>query len=151
VELPPVKMIRVLRVMKVLPIISKLAGLNRLVESIAFCIKPMSEAFFIMFVVTLVYCVFAVHFFGTKNPEYFANLSTALLSLHQVVTGDSWSSGITRSLMETDELGIPRTDPSVAFFFVSYMLIGNVLLLNVRLHPIRKRAAAECKSLRTST
>ena len=130
ITLPPVKMIRVIRVLKVLPMIQQLAGLNRLVQSIGFCIKPMSQAFGIMFVVTLLYCVFAVHFFKERVPEYFADLSTALLSLHQVVTGDSWSSGITRSIFTPDENGVIRTDPAVALFFISYILVGNVLLLN---------------------
>jgi hypothetical protein len=42
-----------------------------------------------MFVITLIYCVLAVHLFGLRNPEYFGNLSAALLSLHQVVIGVS--------------------------------------------------------------
>ena len=42
-----------------------------------------------MFVITLIYCVLAVHLFGRRNPEFFGNLSAALLSLHQVVIGVS--------------------------------------------------------------
>ena len=39
--------------------------------------------------------VLAVHMFGDQSPEYFADLKTALFSFQQIVTGDSWSSGIT--------------------------------------------------------
>ena len=45
------------------------------------------QAFLIMFVITLIYCVLAVHLFKEKNPEFFGSLSAALLSLHQVVIG----------------------------------------------------------------
>ena len=47
-----------------------------------------------------------------------------ILLLAQVVMGDSWSSGITRSLFVDDQLGVPQTDPSVALFFISYVLFG---------------------------
>ena len=51
----------------------------------------------------------------------------ACLGVHvQVVTGDSWASGITRSLYPPDE-----TDHAVAFFFVSYVLIGGTVLINI--------------------
>lgn len=51
----------------------------------------------------------------------------ACLGLHvQVVSGDSWASAITRSLYPPDE-----TDHAVAFFFVSYVLIGGTVLINI--------------------
>ena len=85
----------------------------------------------ILFVITLLYCVLGVHLFSHRSPEYFKDLSTALFSLHQVVMGDSWSSGIARSLFLPDEDGVKKTDPAIALYFVTYILIGNVLLLNV--------------------
>jgi small-conductance mechanosensitive channel len=50
-----------------------------------------------------------------------------------VLSGDGWSD-LARSLFardETDETGVRKTDSSVAFFFVSYMLINSIMLLNV--------------------
>ena len=38
--------------------------------------------------------------------------------------GDSWSSAITRSLFHKNEEGITETNPGVALFFISYILIG---------------------------
>jgi hypothetical protein len=51
--------------------------------------------------------------------------------MHQVVTGDSWASGVVRSLFDTNEEGVVVTDANIALFFVSYFIISNVLLLNV--------------------
>ena len=78
-----------LQVMKQIPWLWKL---NRLVTSIGFCLVPMMQAYGILLVVTLVYAVLGVHLFGKQAPEYFADLSTALMTLHQAVTGDSWGS-----------------------------------------------------------
>ena len=44
----------------------------------------------------------------------------------QVLSGDSWASAVARSIFAPD-----RTDADVAFFFVSYILIAAVMLLNV--------------------
>ena len=44
----------------------------------------------------------------------------------QVLTGDSWASGVARSLFKEG-----RTEPDVAFFFVSYILLAAVMLMNV--------------------
>ena len=71
-----------------------------------------------------------MHLFGSKSPEYFKDLKTALFSMHQVVTGDSWASGIVRSLFDANEEGVVMTDANIALFFVSYFIISNVLLLN---------------------
>ena len=122
---------RILRVLKVLPMIKKLASLWRLVQSIGSCLLPMAQAFFILFVITLLYSVLGVHLFSHRNPEFFRDLSTALFTLHQVVTGDSWSLAVARSLYLPGDNGVKKTDPAIAFFFVSYVLIGNILLLNV--------------------
>ena len=47
----------------------------------------MLQAFAILIVVTLLYSVLSVHLWGDERPEYFADLKTALLTFHQVVTG----------------------------------------------------------------
>ena len=44
----------------------------------------------------------------------------------QVLSGDSWASGVARSIFEPNQ-----TDADVALFFVSFILIGSVMLLNV--------------------
>ena len=50
----------------------------------------------------------------------------------QVVSGDSWASAISRGLLnELDSDGNAKTDPLVAFFFVSYFLVASIVLLNV--------------------
>ena len=46
--------------------------------------------------------------------------------MFQVLTGDSWASGVARGTFLGQE-----TEPDVAFFFVSYILVGTVMLLNV--------------------
>jgi hypothetical protein len=84
----PVKQIRIVKVTKIFRHIKELAALNRLVNSIGFCVIPMSMAFMILLMVTLVYSIIAVHFFGQRSPMYFVDLKTALLSMMRISSGD---------------------------------------------------------------
>jgi len=45
----------------------------------------------------------------------------ALARVLQVLTGDSWASGVARSIFQPG-----KTDAGIAFFFVSYILIASV-------------------------
>jgi len=46
--------------------------------------------------------------------------------MFQVLSGDSWASGVSRGLFEEG-----KTDPQIAFFFISFFLINSVMMLNV--------------------
>lgn len=46
--------------------------------------------------------------------------------LCQILSGDSWASSITRGIFQGE-----KTEPDVALFFVSYVLIASIMLLNV--------------------
>jgi hypothetical protein len=153
---PPVKQIRIIKVTKIFRHIKHLAALNRLVNSIGFCVIPMSMAFMILLVVTLVYSILGVYLFGARSPVYFNDLKSALLAMMRVSTGDysliyelfdvshfdkngnPCIEGRRKSAGGSDTgddsqafCGIVITDPAIAFFFVTYILMANVLLLNV--------------------
>jgi hypothetical protein len=54
--------------------------------------------------------------------------------MFQVLSGDGWASDIARPLFTKKEAhGIVSyaTDTSVAFYFVSYILINSIMMLNV--------------------
>ena len=49
----------------------------------------------------------------------------------QVVSGDSWASGVSRDMFVLDDTNTKKTDTGVAFFFVSYLCLCSIVLLNV--------------------
>jgi hypothetical protein len=68
-----------------------------------------------------------------ETGMYVSSSSSYACIFLQVLSGDGWSD-LARSLFardETDETSARRTDGNVAFFFVSYMLINSIMLLNV--------------------
>jgi hypothetical protein len=82
----------------------------------------------ILFTVTLIYSVLGVSFFAEISRAKFLDLKTALFTMNGVSTGDL---SVAYELFETDKDGVPVTNALIAFFFITYILIGTVLLLNV--------------------
>eukprot|EP00930_Biecheleria_cincta_P103889 TRINITY_DN95_c0_g1_i1.p1 TRINITY_DN95_c0_g1~~TRINITY_DN95_c0_g1_i1.p1 ORF type:complete len:536 (-),score=147.76 TRINITY_DN95_c0_g1_i1:68-1675(-) len=60
--------------------------------------------------------------------EYFDNFGKSLYTMFQVITGDSWSEVIARPLLMCNSV----VDAfGVAFFFVSFVIVNGVVLINV--------------------
>ena len=59
----------------------------------------------------------------TFGHEYFGNFFKSLYTLFQVLTGDSWSEAIGRPLLELS--------PITALYFISFVLIVGIVLVNV--------------------
>lgn len=60
---------------------------------------------------------------ATFGKIYFGNFMRSLYTLFQVLTGDSWSEAIGRPLMELE--------PWSASYFISFILVNGVVLINV--------------------
>jgi voltage-gated sodium channel len=132
-ELPNAKLLRLLRLGRAVKLFKTLKELNRLITSVSKAVLPVCNAFLILFIIAAIYAILGTNFFGEQSPEFFLNFKTSLFTMFQVLSGDGWSD-LARSLFahdETDTTGIRKTDSSVAFFFVSYMLINSIMLLNV--------------------
>jgi voltage-gated sodium channel len=132
-ELPNAKLLRLLRLGRAVKLFKTLKELNRLITSVSKAVVPVCNAFLILFIIAAIYAILGTNFFGEQSPEFFLNFKTSLFTMFQVLSGDGWSD-LARSLFardETDTTGIRKTDSSVAFFFVSYMLINSIMLLNV--------------------
>ena len=50
--------------------------------------------------VTAIYAIFGTHYFRDESPKYFLNFKTSMFSMFQVVTGDSWASGVSIHVQE---------------------------------------------------
>jgi voltage-gated sodium channel len=67
--------------------------------------------------------VMATKLFGAAFPEWFGDLGKTFFTLFQIMTLDSWSSGITRPIM--------KEFPYAAAFFIPYILIATFVMLNL--------------------
>ena len=90
-------------------------------------VVPVASSLVLMLLITAVYALFATQIFSSQSPEYFRDFSASFFSMLQMATGDSWASGITRSIVETDG----EVSKSAIAFFSSYMIINATVLMNV--------------------
>ena len=139
----PLRAIRVLRAVKLL---KQMGSLRVIVQAMMASVIPVANSFILLGLIIVIYTTVAVSFFGGKkcahthgrqgetsfcqdeepNP-HFHKFSVALLSMFQVVTGDSWAADIMKSTMPDDG----TIDVTSAIFFVSFMLIGHLVLINI--------------------
>jgi voltage-gated sodium channel len=132
--------IRVLRAVKLL----KIGPLRVIVQAMLSSVIPVANSFVLLGLIVTIYTTMAVNFFGgircaeedgrrglcdapgqEPNP-YFYKFSVALLSMFQVMTGDAWATEVMKSTMPEGTL-----DPTAVIFFVSFMLVGNLVLINI--------------------
>merc|ERR1719160_781785 len=80
------------RVVKLL----RLKQLKIIVVGVMRSITGVSYAFVLLTIVMGIWSIMGVDFFGEHWPDEFGNFSLAMLTMTQIMSFDSWSSGITR-------------------------------------------------------
>eukprot|EP00960_Hanusia_phi_P058911 764013-Hanusia_phi.AAC.1 len=128
--MPMLKPLRLVRVFRVARLFRKLRSLNRIITALVSALIPVANSMVILLLVTSIWSALGTHLFHERSPEYFGNFTSALFTMIQVMTGDSWASAVSRSLLDDGTVTTSR-DMWVATFFVSYALLAGVFLINV--------------------
>ena len=97
----------------------------------------------LLFLLFYIYGTMAVFFYGDNDPIHFRNLQTSILSLFRVVTLEDWTDVMYINMYGSDEYGYSTKDLEnwtpvssaspigAAIFFVSFVLIGTMIVLNL--------------------
>lgn len=153
VPLPgPMKLLRMMRAFRVFRLFKRVKSLNKIMTSLAKAIPGVMNAFLIQLIVMCIYAIIAVDRFqdygeggfftnevGTEIElstgrgqdygfEYFGDFGKSLYTMFQVLTGESWSEVIARPLFHSNN---PTTSMGAAFFFVTFVILNAVVLINV--------------------
>mmetsp|Transcript_59682 Transcript_59682/g.122454 ORF Transcript_59682/g.122454 Transcript_59682/m.122454 type:complete len:990 (-) Transcript_59682:163-3132(-) len=126
-NVPAMGLLRLLRIFRVVRLFRRLKYLQRIIDALLNSLLPVVSSFGVLMVITVIYAILASRLYAEASPEFFANFSTALFTMMQLCTGDSWASQIVRSLFHHEG----KIDHFVAFFFLSYVIIANVILINI--------------------
>ena len=130
-----VKLMRHLRIFRLCRIFRRIPALSVIMGCVGGALFPLANAFVLQLMVTVVYAIFATHLFrdyGALGQDLFGNFHRSMFTFFQIMTGDSWASMVVRSLVEEQESSGRGTDPrSIYFFFVSFVLIAGVVLVNI--------------------
>ena len=136
-----VAVLRLARLLRVLKLVRAIPKLQILVSALLKSIPSMGYVALLLGLLFYVYSVAAVFLFGANDPIHFKNLPLAMLSLFRVVTGEDWTDVMYIQMFGCDQYGYDGsealcTDPSAypvfgALFFVSFMLLGAMVILNL--------------------
>lgn len=120
---PFVTVLRILRVLRVLRAFSVIPSLRRMVNALLMTIPALGNILLLMSLIFYIFGVAGTVLFREASPEYFGTLGRSLLTLFQVVTLESWASGVMRPLL--------AQVPWSWIYFVSFVLIGTFVIFNL--------------------
>eukprot|EP00960_Hanusia_phi_P034400 751040-Hanusia_phi.AAC.1 len=122
-------LLRLIRVLRVGRLFRYFKALNRIAKALSSATLPVINCFLILLLLACVYAAVATYLFRDLQPQFFGTFLNSLFTMFQVITGDSWASAVTRSLFEPDGSG--WINHGTAFFFVSFVLLGTIVMVNV--------------------
>ncbi|MCW5575951.1 MAG: ion transporter [Burkholderiales bacterium] len=131
----PFAVLRALRVLRVLRLLTMVPDMRRVVGGLLAAIPGLASVFGILSIIFYVAAVIATKLFGSDFPEWFGSLGSSAYTLFQVMTMDSWSTGITRPIMETF--------PQAWIFFILFILVSTFTMLNLFIAVIVNAIQAE--------
>jgi voltage-gated sodium channel len=115
--------LRLGRTLRLLRLVSTLPKLQLLVGALFKSFSSMGYVALLLGVMFYIYAITGVHLFGGHDKEHFGSLSKAFLTLFQTITLDDWK------FLFASATG---SSPAIAAaYFVSFILLGTMIMLNL--------------------
>lgn len=119
----PFSVLRALRILRAFRLLSQVPSMRRVVTALASAIPGMGSIVLVLMVVFYVSSVMATKLFGPSFPQFFGGVGDSMFSLFQIMTLESWSSGIVRPVLDVY--------PYAWVFFVPFIVITSFAVLNL--------------------
>jgi len=121
---PGISVLRLFRAFRVVRLFGRVKTMRRLMDTMLRSLPAMAIAFAALFLIVGIYAIIGVDFWKESFPDFFGSFFKAILTLLQVMTFDSWCSGVARDIIFSDGL-IP------VIYFVTYVFIASIVMINV--------------------
>lgn len=115
--------LRALRILRVLRLVSVIPQFRRVTQAFFDSLAGLTAIGCILSLLFYIGAVMSTKLFGAAFPEWFGSIGASLFSLFQIMTLESWSSGIARPVMEVY--------PYAWAFFVPFILLTTFAALNL--------------------
>jgi voltage-gated sodium channel len=119
----PLEILRALRILRVLRLLSQVPKLRLIIESLMRALPGMGWTALLLILVFYVFGVMGTMMYGGEFPELWGNLGRSLFTLFQVMTLESWSTGVARPMFEAY--------PWAWVYFVPFILVSSFMVLNL--------------------
>ncbi|WP_233201430.1 ion transporter [Sporosarcina sp. P13] len=121
---PFVSILRLIRVLRLIRLIPAIPALRKIIDSLMKSIPALTGILGLSFLIFSIYAIIGTTFFSEVLPyEFFGSFHTALFTLLQVVTFESWASQVARPII--------NEVPWAWAYFVSFIIIGALVILNL--------------------
>lgn len=137
-----VAVLRLARILRVFKLVTSLPKLQMIVGALLKSIPSMGYVGILLLLLFYIYGAMATFIFSENDPVHFGNLQMSMLSLFRVITLEDWTDVMYINMYGCDhpiwgygpEEGC--TNPkgmgvAAAVFFVSFVLIGTMIVLNL--------------------
>lgn len=119
----PLHILRTLRILRTARLINNVPKLRLIIESLLKSIPSIGWIAVLLMMIFYIFAVIGTDLYQDRFPEYFGNMGKTFFTLFQIMTLESWSSGIARPMMQ--EI------PYVYVFFIPFILLATYTTLNV--------------------
>lgn len=136
-----IAVLRLARILRVLRLVTALPKLQLLVGALLRSMPSMAYVGLLLFILFYVYAVTGTMLFGKNDPIHFGDLQLSMLSLFRVVTLEDWTDLMYIQMYGALGYGYEgqehlvlqnHAQPIVSVvFFVSFVLIGTMVMLNL--------------------
>lgn len=118
-----ISVFRTLRILRTLRLIKNIPKLRIIIEALIKSIPSIGWVMLLLAVVFYIFAVLGTNLYGDAFPELFGTIGDSMFTLFQIMTLESWSSGIARPMMEVM--------PYAYAFFIPFILIATYTTLNI--------------------
>lgn len=119
----PLHILRTLRILRTARLIKNVPKLRLIIESLLKSIPSIGWIAVLLFMIFYIFAVIGTDLYQEDFPEYFGDMGITFFTLFQIMTLESWSSGIARPMMEV----LPHS----YLFFIPFILLATYTTLNV--------------------
>ncbi|MFT4969633.1 MAG: voltage-gated sodium channel [Chitinophagales bacterium] len=135
-----IAVLRLARIFRVFKLVTAIPKLQLLVGALIKSIPSMGYVGILLSILFYIYATMSVFFFGLNDPLHFGTLGRAMLSLFRIVTLEDWTDIMYNNMFGCAQYanidscsGAVYDDVNwmAAFFFVSFVLIGTMIVLNL--------------------
>lgn len=114
---------RALRILRTLRLLKNVPKLKIIIESLLHAVPSIGWIMILLMIIFYVFAVIGINLFGEEYPAFFGSFGESMFTLFQIMTLESWSSGIARPILESN--------PLAAVYFVIFILIATYTTLNI--------------------
>lgn len=124
-NLPGISVLRLFRAFRVFRLFKRVPSLRIIIEGVVASMPGVSNAFVVVVLLMGIWAIMGVEFFGAAAPQHFGDFFKAMFTMWQVMTMDSWASGVGRTLIFDHDMWM------ASVFFVSFTFICGIIMTNV--------------------